>query len=60
MLLEPPRGMDDLLPEEYALKQWIVDTIRHVYSDYGYLEVETPTVEYYELFEAKSGEEIRD
>ncbi|MEM2548440.1 MAG: histidine--tRNA ligase [Nitrososphaerota archaeon] len=60
MLLEPPRGMDDLLPEEYALKQFIVDTIRHVYSDYGYLEVETPTVEYYELFEAKSGEEIRD
>lgn len=60
MLLEPPRGMDDLLPEEYALKQWIVDNIRQVYSEYGYLEVETPTVEYYELFEAKSGEEIRD
>lgn len=60
MLLEPPRGMDDLLPEEYALKQWIVDIIRRVYNEYGYLEVETPTVEYYELFEAKSGEEIKD
>lgn len=60
MLLEPPRGMDDLLPEEYALKQLIVDIIRQVYSEYGYLEVETPTVEYYELFEMKSGEEIRE
>lgn len=58
--MEPPRGMDDLLPEEYALKQLIVDTIRQVYSEYGYLEVETPTVEYYELFEMKSGEEIRE
>ncbi len=52
--------MDDLLPEEYALKQLIVDIIRQVYSEYGYLEVETPTVEYYELFEMKSGEEIRE
>lgn len=60
MMLEPPRGMDDLLPEEYALKQSIVDIIRQVYSEYGYLEVETPTVEYYELFEVKSGEEIRE
>ncbi|MCS7126201.1 MAG: histidine--tRNA ligase [Aigarchaeota archaeon] len=60
MVLEPPRGMDDLLPEEFSLKQKIVDIIREVYKKYGYLEVETPTVEYYELFEAKSGEEIRE
>jgi len=60
MPLEPPRGMDDLLPDEYALKQHIVDVIRQVYSEYGYLEVETPTIEYYELFEVKSGEEIRE
>jgi len=52
--------MDDLLPEEHALKQRIVEIIRQVYSEYGYLEVETPTVEYYELFEVKSGEEIRE
>jgi len=56
---EPPKGFDDLLPEEYAVKQRIIDVIREVYRLYGYEEVETPTLEYYELFEAKSGEEIR-
>ena len=58
--METPRGMDDLLPEELAIKRRIEDVIREVYEFYGYLEVETPTVEYYELFEAKSGEEIRE
>jgi histidyl-tRNA synthetase len=51
--------MDDLLPEDFAVKQKIVDVIREVYRLYGYEEVETPTLEYLELFEAKSGEEIR-
>lgn len=59
MKFETPRGMDDLLPEEFAVKQRIVDVIREVYRLYGYEEVETPTLEYLELFEAKSGEEIR-
>ncbi|MEM4281345.1 MAG: histidine--tRNA ligase [Candidatus Caldarchaeum sp.] len=56
---ETPRGMDDLLPGEFAVKQRIVDVIRMVYRLYGYEEVETPTLEYLELFEAKSGDEIR-
>ncbi|RLG03553.1 MAG: histidine--tRNA ligase [Thaumarchaeota archaeon] len=60
MLLDTPRGMDDLLPREVALKRRIEDVIREVFKLYGYLEVETPTVEYYELFALKSGEEIRE
>ncbi|RLG01523.1 MAG: histidine--tRNA ligase [Thaumarchaeota archaeon] len=60
MLLDTPRGMDDLLPREMALKRRIEDVIREVFKLYGYLEVETPTVEYYELFALKSGEEIRE
>ncbi|MCS7129744.1 MAG: histidine--tRNA ligase, partial [Candidatus Caldarchaeum sp.] len=56
---ETPRGMDDLLPNEFAVKQRVVDTVREVYRLYGYEEVETPTLEYLELFEAKSGDEIR-
>ncbi len=58
--MDTPRGMDDLLPDEMALKRRIEDVIREVFALYGYLEVETPTVEYYELFAAKSGEEIRE
>ncbi|MCD6235613.1 MAG: histidine--tRNA ligase [Thaumarchaeota archaeon] len=60
MPLDTPRGMDDLLPEEVALKRKIEEVIREVFELYGYLEIETPTVEYYELFAAKSGEEIRE
>ncbi len=60
MIVDTPRGMDDLLPAEMALKRKIEDAIREVFRLYGYLEVETPTVEYYELFAAKSGEEIRE
>ncbi len=58
--MDTPRGMDDLLPREVALKRRIEDVIREVFKLYGYLEVETPTVEYYELFALKSGEEIRE
>lgn len=60
MPVDTPRGMDDLLPAEVALKRRIEDVIRDVFRLYGYLEVETPTIEYYELFAAKSGEEIRE
>ena len=60
MPFDTPRGMDDLLPGEVSLKRRIEEAIREVFRFYGYLEVETPTVEYYELFAAKSGEEIRE
>ncbi|MEM1945125.1 MAG: histidine--tRNA ligase [Nitrososphaerota archaeon] len=58
-MFETPRGMDDLLPDEVRIKRRVEDVIREVYRLYGYEEVETPTVEYLSLFEAKSGEEIR-
>ncbi|PUA30999.1 MAG: hypothetical protein B9J98_08255 [Candidatus Terraquivivens tikiterensis] len=58
--LSTVRGMDDLLPEDVAVKRAIEDAIRKVFNRYGYQEIETPTVEHYETFEAKSGEEIRE
>jgi len=58
-MLETPKGMDDLLPHELSIKRRIEDAIREVYRLYGYEEIETPTVEYRSLFEAKSGDEIR-
>ena len=60
MTFDTPKGMDDLLPGEVALKRRIEEAIREVFRLYGYLEVETPAVEHYELFAAKSGEEIRE
>ncbi len=56
--LEPPKGMDDLTPEEYAVHEELVRTARALMKAYGYQLIETPTVEYYEVFAVKSGEEI--
>ncbi|MCS7143034.1 MAG: histidine--tRNA ligase [Aigarchaeota archaeon] len=58
--LEPPRGMDDLLPEDTAVMKRLIDAAHRLFKLYGYSEVDTPTVEYYELFAAKSGAEIRE
>ena len=57
-IMDPPRGMDDLLPEDYALISRIIQNVRKLFRLYGYSEIETPPVEYYEVFAAKSGEEI--
>ncbi len=57
---QPPRGMDDLLPREMRIKRLVEQEVRKQFKLYGYEEVETPTVEYFELFEKKSGEEIRE
>ncbi|MEM2754087.1 MAG: ATP phosphoribosyltransferase regulatory subunit, partial [Nitrososphaerota archaeon] len=58
--LSTVRGMDDFLPEEMAVKRAIEDVVRKIFNKYGYQEIETPTVEHYEIFEVKSGEEIRE
>lgn len=50
--------MDDLTPEEYAVHEELVRTARTLMEAYGYQPIETPTVEHYELFAVKSGEEI--
>lgn len=56
--LSPPRGMDDILPDEFPLHRRLFETVRLLFKLYGYHEIETPAVEYFELFAVKSGEEI--
>ncbi len=53
------RGMRNLLPDEKAKLNKIESEIRRLFKIYGFQEVETPTIEPLELFELKSGEEIR-
>jgi histidyl-tRNA synthetase len=53
------RGMRNLLPDEKAKVNRIESEIRRLFKIYGFQEVETPTIEPLELFELKSGEEIR-
>jgi len=53
------RGMRDFLPEEARRLRFIEQTARETAELYGYEEVITPTIEYYDLLAAKIGEENR-
>jgi histidyl-tRNA synthetase len=53
------RGMRDFLPEEATTMRYIEGKARRIAELYGYKEIMTPVVEFYELLGAKAGEEIR-
>ena len=50
------RGMNDLLPEESALWQYLESAVREVLAGYGYQEIRFPIVEQSELFKRSIGE----
>ncbi|MEM4718349.1 MAG: HisS family protein, partial [Desulfurococcaceae archaeon] len=55
----PPRGMRDIIDEEAELYEYLFQEFRETARRRGFQPIITPTVEYFSLFEAKSGEEIR-
>lgn len=50
------RGMNDCLPEQSRLWQWMEQQIRDVVASYGYEEIRTPIVESTDLFKRSIGE----
>lgn len=50
--LQTPKGVRDFLPEETALKKYIEDCGREIFRRWGYLEVMTPTFEFYDVLSA--------
>ncbi len=56
----PPRGMRDIVGVEAELYEYLFSEFRRIAGNRGFQPVITPTVEYYKLFEAKSGEEIKN
>ena len=50
------RGMNDLLPGESALWQYLESAVREVLAGYGYQEIRFPIVEQTELFKRSIGE----
>lgn len=54
--LHTPKGVNDILPEECTRKKTIQDTIWSVFASFGYMEVETPTFEYYDCFSGVDGQ----
>jgi len=57
--LNPLRGFRDVVPPESEIVELIIDEFRRVAKSFGYRHLITPTVERFELFALKSGEEIR-
>lgn len=52
------KGTRDLLPEDMVKRRWVFERIRDVFERYGFKEILTPTFEYTELFQLRSGEEV--
>lgn len=53
-----PRGTRDLVGNEAELFEYIVRVFKDIAELNGFKPIITPTIEYFELFEKKSGEEI--
>jgi histidyl-tRNA synthetase len=50
------RGMNDILPAQTPLWQWLESRVRQVLQSYGYGEIRMPIVEHTELFKRSIGE----
>ena len=45
-----PDGVIDILPQEASVKRKLETDIRELFSSHGYSEVETPGIEYYDVY----------
>jgi histidyl-tRNA synthetase len=57
---QTPRGTRDFLPQDMAKRQFIVDTARKVFEQWGFDPLDTPAFEEFGLLTAKSGQAIKD
>lgn len=56
MPFQAPPGTEDILPERVPLWLRVEETVRRVFSGYGYKEVRAPILEYTSLFQKATGE----
>lgn len=56
---ERPRGTRDFTPEEMHKRNYVKKIVCGVFESHGYREIMVPTFEHTELFEVKSGSDIR-
>ena len=55
-IIEPLRGMNDMLPDEARWWNRLETVARHVFSQYGYREMRVPLLERTQLFKRAIGE----
>ncbi|HEY8539728.1 MAG TPA: histidine--tRNA ligase [Steroidobacteraceae bacterium] len=54
--IQPPRGMNDILPSESAAWQRLEQLAREIFASYAYQEIRVPVVEHTALFKRSIGE----
>lgn len=55
---EPYKGTRDFYPADMQFRRWMFDRVRSVVQGFGYLEYAGPMLEPFDLYAAKTGEEI--
>ncbi len=55
MKMQLAKGVRDFPPEEKIPRQELVDSLRKVFETYGFVPLETPSIERLETFQAKGG-----
>ena len=62
MKFQPPKGTRDLMPEDAAKMQKIIEIVRSTFERYGFEPLMTPAFESFELLSAKGGlgEAVKD
>lgn len=55
---QPYKGTRDFYPEDMRFRRWMFGKMRDVVERYGYQEYDGPMLEPFELYAAKTGEEI--
>jgi len=56
--IDTPPGFEDFLPEELNARNYLFETWRKIAMRYGFVEYETPIIEFTDLYRKKSGDEI--
>jgi len=55
---QPYKGTRDFYPEDMRIRQWMFNRLREGAARYGYQEYDGPMLEPFDLYAAKTGEEI--
>jgi len=55
--LQTLKGFRDFLPKDAKKREWLRKTMIEVFESWGYMPIETPTLEYLKLFKGQIGED---
>ena len=56
MIINNVKGSMDFLPEQQIIRNYINDTLKRIFENYGYLPIETPILCYYDMLSGKYDE----